>query len=104
MKNISNYIQNQEERVIVLGDFNMVYWSEEIRNFRLASQLNNSRKDVILASMKVPYDHVFYSKNLQCVSVKDFLINRNERVGLLSVFQQNTEPRKTTNMTSAITQ
>jgi endonuclease/exonuclease/phosphatase (EEP) superfamily protein YafD len=94
MKNISNYIQNQVDRVIVLGDFNMVYWSEEIRNFREASKLNNSRKDVILASMKLPYDHVFYSKNLQCVNVKDFLINRDERVGLLSVFQQNTESKR----------
>jgi endonuclease/exonuclease/phosphatase (EEP) superfamily protein YafD len=95
MKNISKYVIQEAGRIIVLGDFNMVYWSEEIRNFREATQLNNSRKDVVPVSLKLPYDHVFYSKNLQCVNVKDFLINRKERVGLLSVFQQNIEVKET---------
>jgi endonuclease/exonuclease/phosphatase (EEP) superfamily protein YafD len=94
MKNISKYILQEGGRVLVLGDFNMVYWSEEIRNFREATKLNNSRKDVVHVSLKMPYDHVFYSKNLQCVNVKDFLINRKERVGLLSVFQQNIETKQ----------
>jgi hypothetical protein len=94
MKNISKHILSESGRIIVLGDFNMVYWSEEIRNFREATKLNNSRKDVVPVSLKVPYDHVFYSKILQCVSVKDFLINRKERVGLLSVFQQNIETKQ----------
>lgn len=94
MKNISSYIMQEGGRVIVLGDFNMVYWSEEIRNFREAAKLNNTRKDVVPVSLKVPYDHVFYSKNLQCVNVKDFLINRKERVGLISIFQQNIETKQ----------
>ncbi len=93
MKNISDYIGSHGGRTIVLGDFNMVYWSEEIRNFRDATKLDNSRKDVIPASSKMPYDHVFYSKNLQCLKVKDFMLNDKERVGLISIFQQNIETK-----------
>ena len=89
MKNISNFVNENKTKVIVLGEFNMVYWSEEIRKFREASLLNNSRKDVIPASLKIPYDHIFYSNDLQCMSVRDLMINRNERIGLLSTFQEN---------------
>lgn len=89
MKNISKYVNDQNIKVIVLGEFNTVYWSEEIRAFREATNLNNSRKDVIPANLKIPYDQIFYSKDLQCVNVKDFIINKGERVGLISMFQQN---------------
>jgi endonuclease/exonuclease/phosphatase (EEP) superfamily protein YafD len=89
MKNISKYVNDQNIKVIVLGEFNTVYWSDEIRAFREATNLNNSRKDVIPANLKIPYDQIFYSKDLQCVNVKDFIINKGERVGLISMFQQN---------------
>lgn len=88
MKNISNVINEKLKNSIVLGEFNMVYWAQEIRNFREASKLNNSRKDVIPASLKVPYDHIFYSRDLQCLAVKDLLVNRSERVGMMTCFQK----------------
>ncbi|MFM2394678.1 MAG: hypothetical protein RLZZ546_2660 [Bacteroidota bacterium] len=88
MKNISNVINSKMSNAIVLGEFNMVYWAQEIRNFREASKLNNSRKDVIPASLKVPYDHIFYSRDLQCLAVKDLMVNRSERVGMMTCFQK----------------
>lgn len=89
MKNISEYLNPGIPNTIVLGEFNMVYWASEIRNFRDASKLNNCRKDVIPASLKLPYDHIFHSKELQCLLMKDILINRKERVGLIASFQKN---------------
>ncbi|MBK8701669.1 MAG: endonuclease/exonuclease/phosphatase family protein [Saprospiraceae bacterium] len=89
MKNISQFIQGTKKNVIVLGEFNMVYWSDEIRNFREATHLRNSRKDVIPASLRIPYDHIFYSSDLQCVVVKDLFVSRKERIGILTSFQQN---------------
>jgi endonuclease/exonuclease/phosphatase (EEP) superfamily protein YafD len=88
MKNISQYVNTEDDNLIVIGDFNMVYWSQDISDFRASCDLHNGRKDVIPVSMKVPYDQVFYSKNLQCVSVQDLFINSGERVGITAVVQE----------------
>jgi hypothetical protein len=88
MKNISNYINSNDESAIVLGDFNMVYWAQEISDFRESCRLSNGRKDVIPVAMKVPYDQVFYTKDIQCVSVQDLFISENERVGLSTIVQE----------------
>jgi endonuclease/exonuclease/phosphatase (EEP) superfamily protein YafD len=83
-----NYeITKTPNSTIVLGEFNMVYWSNELKDFKEKSKLQNSRRDVIPVSLKVPYDHIYYSKDIQCVQMKDMIINRKERIGLISVFQ-----------------
>ncbi len=89
MKNISQYIQSKLEKIIVMGDFNMVYWNQEIKQFRNATRLNNGRKDVIPVNLKQPYDQVFYTANLQCIGVKDILMNSKQRVGIHATFQEN---------------
>lgn len=94
LKNISNFLYSNPKKTIVIGEFNMVYWSDEIRRFRETTQLRNSRKDVIPASLRVPFDHVFYSGDLQCVALKDMMLSRKERIGVFAVFQQNLEPGK----------
>jgi endonuclease/exonuclease/phosphatase (EEP) superfamily protein YafD len=86
MKNISSHINENNSNVIVLGDFNMVYWAQEISQFRESCDLSNGRKDVIPISLKIPYDQVFYTKDLQCVNVRDIFV-ANERVGLSTVMQ-----------------
>jgi hypothetical protein len=89
MKNISDYIRNVKDKIIVIGDFNMVYWNKEIKQFRVTTKLNNGRKDVIPVNLNVPYDQVFYSTNLQCIGVKDVLLKSDQRVGIISTFQDN---------------
>ena len=64
------------QKTIVLGEFNMVYWSDEIRQFRETTHLRNSRKDVIPASFRAPFDHVFYAEDLQCVALKDLMLSK----------------------------
>ena len=91
---INEELGKTPKNTIILGEFNMVYWSSELRKFKENSSLQNSRKDVIPVSLKVPYDHMFYTKDLQCVQLKDFLINRNERIGLYSIFQINNREKK----------
>jgi hypothetical protein len=93
LKNICEKVGESGKKLIVFGEFNMVYWANEIRKFRQITQLNNCRKDVIPASLRIPNDHAFYSKDLQCTSVRDLLINKNERVGLITGFQQNIATR-----------
>ena len=89
MKNISQYVLSHPKKAIVLGEFNMVYWSDEIRQFRETTHLRNSRKDVIPASLRAPFDHVFYSDDLQCVALKDMMLSRKDRIGIFAAFQQN---------------
>lgn len=94
LKIINEELGYTPKSTIILGEFNMVYWSSELRHFKERSNLQNSRKEIIPVSFKVPYDHMFYTKDLQCVQLKDFLINRNERIGLYSIFQINNREKK----------
>lgn len=95
MKNISRFVLAHPKKTIVLGEFNMVYWSDEIRQFRETTHLRNSRKDVIPASFRAPFDHVFYAEDLQCVALKDLMLSRKDRIGIFAAFQQNLDHAKT---------
>ena len=89
LDDINHEIGKSPVNTIVLGEFNMVYWSSEIKSFKEKSRLQNSRRDIIPVSLKVPYDHIFYSEDLQCMQLKDFVLQSKERIGLYSVFQMN---------------
>jgi exonuclease III len=89
INNISKFVVGHNKKLIVLGEFNMVYWANEIRRFRQETDLNNSRKDVMATSLRAPNDHTFYTKDLQCILTDDF-VTQGERIGMTTSFQQNT--------------
>src|SRR5690606_13270507 len=61
VNSLIDQLQNNPNHRIVLGEYNMVYWASEIRRLRSQTGLLNSRRDIMPASLKVPYDHIFYT-------------------------------------------
>lgn len=91
---LEDNINYQSEKVIVVGEFNMVLWSNELKKFKLDAQLSNSRKEVVPVTFKVPYDHMFYSKDLQCLQLRDLMVSGKDRIGLYGLYQLRSEKTK----------
>lgn len=94
MLSLGNIVNKIKSYQIVLGDFNMVYWSNRIRNFRQQTNLLNSRRDVSQSVLSVPYDHIFYDDALDCVAFREIIDSTGNRLGIVGTFQLNM--RKTT--------
>lgn len=87
-------VRKENNPTLVFENFDLVYWAEEISQFRNNSNINNNRKEFVPASFKMPYDQIFYSKSLECLWERDFLDAKDERIGYIGVYQtkeQNNE-------------
>jgi endonuclease/exonuclease/phosphatase (EEP) superfamily protein YafD len=71
LEKLSSIVSESEEAVMVIGDFNLTYWSNGIREFRSKSELNNSRRTISLSSFYIPYDHIFYSDEIECTEFEE---------------------------------
>ena len=94
MEKTSEYIQSKTGTKVVLGDFNMVYWSSRIRDFRNATGLMNSRRDISQSVLSIPYDHIFYSDDLECIKFIDLIDSTDTRLGIMADFQFSAENLK----------
>jgi hypothetical protein len=82
----ASFVQEDRHR-IVMGEFNQVYWTPEIIAFRKQSHLSNSRRDVNIGSAKMPYNHIFYSETLECISFSELTDTENTHVGCVGSYQ-----------------
>lgn len=73
--------------VISLGDFNMTYWSNEIRSFRQTAKLENSRRNITLNSFGGPYSHIFYSNDFECVFFQEVRNKEQNSIGIVGTYQ-----------------
>ena len=90
LETISEIIKYIESPIIVAGDFNLVYWANEIRSFRSNSKLMNSRRAASQGGLKISYDHIFYSQDLECTSLSD-IDHSGNHWGIMGSFQQKTQ-------------
>ncbi len=87
---ISEQVQNIDDPVISLGEFNMVYWDSEIINFRRDTELKNSRSYTSEIISAPSSDHMFYSDELECIQFMDLNDDENNHIGILGKFQFKT--------------
>jgi len=87
LKRISKKVAEDNDHLIALGEYNMVYWTPEIRDFRSSNNLENSRRDIAQGNLRVPYDHIFYSQDLQCVQFKEIISDTQKYLGILGTYQ-----------------
>lgn len=83
--------KHKNHNCIALGEFNMVYWAQEIRNFRSECNLHNSRRDIVKGNLRVPYDHIFYSEGLECTRFEEVYSNDRKYIGILGTYQIKSE-------------
>jgi len=94
LKRISKEVQETNKHVIALGEYNMVYWTQEIRDFRSKAKLNNSRRDISQSNLRVPYDHIFYTNDLQCVEFTELKTKDQNYLGIMGTYQIKSEEVK----------
>ena len=84
---LAEYIKkSQNNNILVVGEFNQVYWTKRIRNFLYATKFNNSRHSISF-SLKNPYDHIFYSNRLKCVELEEIYDSKENHIGIEGFFK-----------------
>ncbi len=80
-------LSHKPQKIIVLGEFNQVYWSGDILTFRNKTGLLNSRRNVNPSEFKMPYDHIFYSADMECFHFDELSDTERNHIGCIASFQ-----------------
>ena len=83
---IADEIKLSRYPVITMGNFNRVYWSNELKGFMKSAQLQNSRRSVRIDNLN-PEDHIFYSKRLECTMFQELKTENNVHLGIRGSYQ-----------------
>lgn len=84
---ISQHIILHQSPVVVVGEFNDVYWSNKMRNFRTDNNLHHSRRNITPTSLDIPNDHIYFSADMECTSFRDLSDKESRRIGILGRYQ-----------------
>lgn len=84
---IADSLKSIDGPVIHLGNFNSVYWTSDIRNYRTKSSMKNSRRDISTSMWEVPVDHIFYSKELECTGFSELFDSQQNWIGIQGQYQ-----------------
>ncbi len=91
---VSEYVDLLDHPVVIAGDLNLPSWTNEVMEFKLKSKLTDSRRDIIPASVegsvslfKVPVDHIFFSRDLECTSFQLITGARDGHLGIVGSYQ-----------------
>lgn len=87
LETIVRKVKDNDQPSIVVGDFNMVYWEKNISNFRAEAGLSNSRREIDVTSFKMPFDHIFYTEQLECTNFIELFDNSANHLGIYGQFQ-----------------
>lgn len=87
LNTIASKINDSNIPLIALGEYNMVYWTNEIRGFRAKTNLQNSRRDLVDGNLRVPYDHIFFSNALECTQFKEIKDQAQNYIGIMGTYQ-----------------
>lgn len=99
---ISYKIKDKQSPVIALGDYNMVYWANAISRFRAKAQVIHSRRDVSEDGLKPPYDHIFFSTDMECTKFENINDLQENHIGILGVYQIKSEDNSDESLPTAL--
>lgn len=89
---ISNYVNNLDTPVLVIGDFNSVPWDVNINSFKKATGLSDSRKSLCptypawLTALMIPIDFIFHSNELFCSSFSNIDTHSSDHYGVVGKY------------------
>lgn len=86
LKTIASQVKHAEHPVLALGEYNMVYWTNEIREFTTSAALTNSRRG-LTEGLRVPYDHIFFSPGLECTEFRELKDSTQNYIGIIGTYQ-----------------
>ena len=73
--------------VINIGKFNMTYWNNDLKVFADRTDMEHSRRDAVAAGLTTPYDHIYYTGELECTSFKEILDSERNHKGIIGNYQ-----------------
>lgn len=89
LEDLSEYITNKDKTpLMIVGEFNQVYWAKKVRTFLYDTKLNNARRSVSFA-VKNPLDHIFYSKHLRCQKLEEIFDDNSNHIGVEGFFKRS---------------
>lgn len=91
---LAPHVQRSEIPVIVVGDFNLTAWSREIRDFKTAANLKDSRRGVLpttfkgaISEFEVPLEHIFFTDEMECIQFDPIIDHKTAPVGISGTYQ-----------------
>ena len=91
---VSEFIKNLQGPAMVLGDFHLPPWSEEVQKFKTTSSLSDGRRDIhprnIDGSMslpRIPVEHILYTDVFECTSFSEIGNAVVGRIGITGSYQ-----------------
>ncbi len=91
---VSEYIKTLKGPVMVLGDFHLPPWSEEVQKFKTTANLLDGRRDIhprnIDGSMslpRIPVEHILYTDLFECTSFSEIGNAIVGRIGITGTYQ-----------------
>lgn len=86
LADITEWVADQSQPTIALGDYNMVYWTDDLRAFASQTSLVQSRRESSPVATDLPQEHIFFSRDLECVSFSHIYAD-NTYVGVHGKYQ-----------------
>lgn len=91
---LNSYCLKEKKSRIIMGEFNQVYWSHDIITFRTKTGLLNSRRNVNPNTFKMPYNHIFYTPDIECYHFEELMDISGEYIGSKSNLQLKSNKQK----------
>jgi len=88
---LTQEINKLKKPVITMGDFHMVYWSQELNEFMAKASMENSRRSSTLLRTRI-YDHIFFSDLLECTQFKEIQDGQQNHIGIIGTYQLRSNP------------
>ncbi|MDF1863379.1 MAG: hypothetical protein P1U70_01025 [Saprospiraceae bacterium] len=90
---IQDYLVELNHPHFIIGNFYVVPWSKEVKEFRSVTKLRDSRtgfmpsyRDGTLSFWDIPMDHIFFSKHFECSGFKSVSGVTSNHIGIQGVY------------------
>ena len=93
IQQITQYLQQQEQPVLAIGDYNIVPWNRQIVELKKQGQLSDSRKGrqatfpSYLGRWGIPIDYIFHSDELNCLNFGTIQGTGSDHLGVQGAYQ-----------------
>jgi len=79
--------------IFALGDYNLVPWSPELRDFREKTGLLPSRRTIGVVKLQIPHDHIMHSIEMECINFQEIEDSRLNHIGIFGTYQLRSNRR-----------
>lgn len=86
LEQVADTVNSISDPIFALGDYQVVPWSDEILSFRQKANLEDSRRDI--PTSYFPHDHIFFSKQFECLELQSIGSQKTTHLGILGKYQR----------------